>query len=416
MSTLAKTMALSCGVGLDEPYIFEHFFPLDWSLDKAIFLHAGGGQRNERNEPMFPAKIYDHFNEVVRLLSPIIEKAGYRIFQIGAPNETPIDGTFNLCGFTNMKQTAFLLKRSALFFGNDSVNAHMAGSFKIPMVVLYGPTDAKNHGPEWFNPDKTILLESHRFGEKRPSYSSGEPEKTINVIKPETVVNSILKLLSLEEISRNSYYMGPHFTNQMLEITPDNILRPDFFPQMGINVRMDYLWSEQGLLANLQQRKCGIFSDKPFNMEILKQNRGNVNFCRIKITNDITPEFARQIVRFGAPYSFYTEERDPVKLKQLRYDFFDVTMVEQTKDFSVQSFWDGSKRYLNSELDKNLNFDNVTYKSNKYIISKSGIYISYAAYLKGLKVENLSTNFQKIGDLAKDVDFWNEIEHYYIYQ
>jgi len=416
MSTLAKTYALACGVPLSKPTIFEQFFPLDWPVDKIILLHAGGGQRDEKGQPLFSAKIYDHFDEVVRLITPQIEKAGYKIYQIGGPSESGVSGAVNLCGQTTVKQTAYLLNRCALFIGNDSMNAHIAGSMMIPMVVLYGPTDPKNHGPEWCDPAVTILIESHRFGAKRPSYASNEPIKTINAIPPEQVANAALGLLGLENVRRKSLFFGSIYRNQILEIIPDTQLRPEFFPNVGIAIRMDYFHNESGLIANLSQRKSSIFLDRPINLDIFKTFRSNVVFVRIKVTEHITPKFIKDIARIGIPFSCFTEEHDPVKLKKLRYDFFDVCLIDEARDNTAELFWEQADKYLNTKLDRNLNLSELTYCSNKYLISGKGIYLNKAAYDKNLSIPNLGENHQTIGELANSPDFWKEIQHYYIYK
>ena len=86
MSSLAETYALQVGVPLNRPEILEKFFPLDFDYSKTILLHASAGNNN------FPAKIYDYFNEVVGLIRPELDKAGYRIYQIGGANEQPVKG------------------------------------------------------------------------------------------------------------------------------------------------------------------------------------------------------------------------------------------------------------------------------------------------------------------------------------
>lgn len=418
MSSLAKTYALGMGVKIDLPYLFEQFFPTDWPVHKMVLLHAGAGAKDGNGQSVTPAKIYDFYDEVVKMLLPEFEKAGYKIFQIGGAKEYHIGGTTNLCGETTIAQTAYLLKNCALLIGNDSRNAHIAGGFGTPLVALYGPTDVKNHGPEWKNADKTILLESHRFGAKRPSYQSSEPEKTINVIPPESVANAALKILGLTEISRKSLFIGSVFRNQILEVVPDTQLRPEFFPNVGIAVRMDYFHSEDGLAANLMARKCSIFLDKEFNLDILRATRDNVLFCRVRVENDgrISPNFVRNLLRMGIPCSFYTEESDEVKLKSLRYKFFDYTLLEKPKFSTIEDFKAGVKKYTNSDFPESLDISGLTYKSNKYLISSKGIFLNRAAWEFGSKISTLGDNNQKIGKLIESPFFWRELKHYYIYE
>ncbi len=47
----------------------------------------------------------------------------------------------NLIGKLKIGETAALIKKSHFFMGNDSSIAHLASSFEIPLLILYGPTD-----------------------------------------------------------------------------------------------------------------------------------------------------------------------------------------------------------------------------------------------------------------------------------
>lgn len=417
MSTLAKTYALACGVKLDKIQVWEQFFPLDHPLDKCIFLHASAGGKDANNQPLFPSKIYDHWEDVFRILAPILEKESYRVFQIGVASDPVIPRTTSLCGSTTMKQTAYLLRRCAALVGNDSMNVHLAGSFDTPLVAIYGPTDPKNHGPEWFNPDKTVLIESHRFGAKRPTYSAFEQAKTINAIPPEQIANALLKILGLPQVEHQTYCFGALYKNQIIDIVPDTILRPDFFPNVPVNVRLDYQHEEAGLLANIKQRRCLVFAEKPFDLNILRENRSNLAFCRVKVGDGITPQFAKELIRIGAPCVFFTEEEDQQKLKEIRYEFLDVCLIEKAVYTTVDTFWDLSDRYTNSKLDRNVNLSKLAYKSNKYIVSAKGIYLSRVSWEKKKNaIPNLGENSQLIGDLAKEPGFWKELQHFYIHK
>lgn len=56
----------------------------------------------------------------------------------------------NLCGQTTMIQTAEIIRRGILFVGNDSSSAHLASYQNVPMMVMFGPTNALQYGP-WNN-------------------------------------------------------------------------------------------------------------------------------------------------------------------------------------------------------------------------------------------------------------------------
>jgi lipopolysaccharide heptosyltransferase II len=54
----------------------------------------------------------------------------------------------NLAGKTNLKELCYLLKESSLFVGVDSGIMHLASSFDIPVVGIFGPTDPFYVGPQ----------------------------------------------------------------------------------------------------------------------------------------------------------------------------------------------------------------------------------------------------------------------------
>lgn len=406
MSSLAETYALAAGVKIGQPSILEKFFPLEHDLSKVILVHASAGNNN------FPAKIYDYFNQVVMLIRPALDVAGYRIYQIGGNGEAPLKGVTSICGTTTMHQTAYLLKRCALFFGNDSINAHLAGIFKIPTVAVYGPTDVKNHGPYWKG-YKTILIESHRFGAKRASYSAQEGQKTINQIPPEQIANAILKLLDLELVTRKSLFFGEHFMHTVLDVVPDMVVDPNFAKDGIVNIRMDYHHDEEFLKKNLSVRKCVVIFDKPINLYIFKQYRQNVVGLKCKISESFPKWTIRDIKHLGIQHVFYTENLNKETIDRMRLDYFDYCFFDNYQDKTKAEFETAVAKYLNKKLDEPINYDRLWFESNKYIISSKGAFISKAAFDAGTPIENFDFSHQKITDTPA---FWNEQQHFYIYE
>ena len=406
MSSLAETYALGAGVTIDKPSILEKFFPLEHDLSKVILLHASAGNNN------FPAKIYDYFNEVITLIRPALDVAGYRIYQIGGAGEQPIKNITSICGQTSIHQTAYLLKRCALFFGNDSMNAHMAGAFDVPSVVVYGPTDAKNHGPYWKNKN-SIFIESHRFGAKRASYAAQEGAKTINQIPPEQIANAILSILGLEQVKQKSLFFGDFYQHTILDIYPDAAIDPNFAKEGVVNIRMDYLHDEENLKKNLALRKCVVVIDKPINLDILRQFKPNVVGIKCKINPDFPKWIVRDIKKLGIQHLFYTENLDEATIAKMRLDFFDYCFFDAHQDATKQQFEEKVARYLNKKLDEPINYDKLWFASNKYIISSKGAFISKAALDAGTPIENFDYSHQKIIDNS---EFWKEQNHFYIYE
>lgn len=409
MASLAETYALACGVKLSEPEINQAFYPLSHSYDKVVLIHAFAGAVNN-NQVAFPSKIYDYFNEVVALIKPVLDKHGFALYQIGGPGEPTLKGVNYLCGKTNFHQTAFLLKNCALLIGNDSMNAHIAGAFKTPVVVLYGPTDPKNHGPYWKS--ENALIESHRFGAKRPSYQAFEPQKTINLIAPELVANHTFQILGLSERQNiTTLFISEVYPQNILEVVPDVVVSPEFIKEAVLNIRMDYLHDEQKMAQNVAGHKSTIITNAPINIELLKQLKPNLVSIRVRLTDKIDSIFIRAIKKLGIPYQFFTEDVQEPELSALRFKLYDDILFDNIKNNDKENFLKSSERYLGKKRD--INFSKLYYRSNKFILTSRGIFASKAAYDANLPILSFEENEQQVLDTP---EFWKEHQHFWIYE
>ncbi len=78
---------------------------------------------------------------------------------IGGPDEdlTPFHQWRTVVG-APLPEVAQLMRDAALFIGNDSGPAHVAAAFGLPMVVLFGPSDAEIWSP-WRTVGKVLRAE-----------------------------------------------------------------------------------------------------------------------------------------------------------------------------------------------------------------------------------------------------------------
>lgn len=53
----------------------------------------------------------------------------------------------SVAGLTNLRELAWIIKRSLLLITNDSAPLHVAGSVATPAVAVFGPTDYRKYGP-----------------------------------------------------------------------------------------------------------------------------------------------------------------------------------------------------------------------------------------------------------------------------
>ncbi len=76
----------------------------------------------------------------------------------------------------SLKDVAILISRAKLFLGIDSGLVHLASALEKPMVVLYGPTDPEQIGPQH---EKKIILKKNK----------------IDAIEPNEVIENIKKII-----------------------------------------------------------------------------------------------------------------------------------------------------------------------------------------------------------------------------
>lgn len=56
-------------------------------------------------------------------------------------------GALNLCGRTTLVQSAAVIRKAILALVNDSAPMHLASYLDVPVLALFGPSDARKYGP-----------------------------------------------------------------------------------------------------------------------------------------------------------------------------------------------------------------------------------------------------------------------------
>lgn len=416
MSTLAQVYSLGCGMPLTRPEIADVFFPTAHPLDKTILIHAFAGatlNNNGQLQAAFPAKIYDYFNEVIDLLKPIVEPLGYKIIQIGGPNEPGLRGIESLAGATTMHQCAYLVKNAALLIGNDSMWAHVAGAYGRAQVHVYGST-SKPHFPYWNNHLKSSFIESHRRGQK-PSYSAHENPKSINWIPPEKIVCDALSILGCgPHPTRKSIYIGEVYNNPCLEVVPNMVVGPQVQSTSPLVFRMDIEHNEQILANNLQNRKGLIMTKKEIDLGLLQTFKKNIASMRVEV-DEVNPAWIKGVKKLGLQAGFFSTERDQEKLATLRLNLFDAFNGGGFDKFTpptVEDFYKSAAVYLNKELDKDFKLEKLKFKSNKFFLSDNKVYLS-KAHLTAK--QHVASSEENVGFVINTPEFWEEQAHYYFF-
>ena len=404
---LLPVYARACGVTPILPEDNSTYYPL--SQEPYVIFQNSSGQESKQ---------FSYFNEILQIIGPLLIKNGVKIYQIGAKDEIPLKFCEHLMGKTSLKQAFYVIKNAKLLISNDSFSVHQAGMYGVPILALYGSTGSDPHGPYFCNPDKTVLIESHRNG-NQPTFSQESP-KSVDKIPPEQVINAALKLLGANiQIDRQSLFIGQIYSQQILEYVPNFGVDPNFLKDTPLTARVDYLdtcddsnW--QALAHCASHRKVAIVSDKPIPLGLLFQFKQNIANVAFEIGESFTIEYVKDVKKIGLKVNFYSYETDSQLLSDLRLKFFDYSIIEKKVRRTREDFLAQMANYQNKEIDKDWKVEEDTwYKSNKFILSGSKIYLSRFALKNNLPTESFDHNTQTLID---DPLTWEELDFYYYFR
>lgn len=400
MAKLIEAYSRNTGLEIKKPFLLEKFYPLEF--DKYITLQSGSGMG---------AKNYSYWQEVILQINPVLAANNIRIVLLGATEDQGLNGVVDLRGKTDIHQSNYIIKRSLLHIGNDSCLAHIAGANNIPLISLYGSTSIENHSPYWYNKEKTIFIESHRFG-RNPSFAAQEQYKTIDLIRPEQVVNSAFKLLGIEEWSKkDTYYIGNGFQNVIVEYVPNCNFTIKGAENTPVVLRLDFHYEIKGLLQLVQQNiKFNIITNKPIDINLLKQTKNNINNLTIEVCDDITVEYIKQLKNSGIKFVLFTDEKDKDKVSKLRFKFFGISKIEQLQKTTLDDFKNKSNLYRNQK-EFGAELSDLKFNTNKVLFGNGKLYPSKIHFKK-----DISFNLGESAQIIDDELFWEDLEYNYFYK
>lgn len=123
---------------------------LDGASGPFVALYPGsGGYSLARRWPA------ERYARVGRAIQDLLGENG-RVLVVGGESERALGGevsqsigprTLNLVGRTDLRTLAAILRRCALFVGNDGGVMHVANAMETPTVAIFGPTNDRAWGP-----------------------------------------------------------------------------------------------------------------------------------------------------------------------------------------------------------------------------------------------------------------------------
>ena len=365
---LLEQYALSSGLKIGKPFIYEVFFPIE--PKKYITL---------QKEVKFPSRQYKYWQQVVDLVNPILFKNNVKIVQIGSKNDKALKGVVYTSGETSIAQVHYLIRNSQMHVGIDSFAVHIASGLGKKIVALYSNMTPENSGPYWSNPLDCILIQSPR-GDRKPSYAADENPRTINEIKPETIANSVLKLLDIQErVSIETLFIGENFNEETnFGFLPNQIVVSEKIPEL----RMDLFPEEKHLPAQLSKQRTTITTSKPISQETLLKFKANVAKVIYLIDENDKPEFVKFLFENGFPFACVSKlKTSELKKKKINYYRY-CTINEHSESESEKKF--------RPSLNVMATSDKVKFKTNYILCSDRNNYLSEQHLLDGDIVDDIN--------------------------
>jgi hypothetical protein len=267
--------------------------------------------------------------------------------------------------------------------GIDSLPVHVASAFDKPIVSIYAHTHVKTCNPYWNEKSKTICLESHRNGNK-PSFSLQENPKTIDLIYPEKIAESLLEVLDIDEkINFKTINIGARYKQECIEVILSNEkcnLISNF-----MNIRMDINHNEQALYHILINNNVEVTLTKPIDDELLFSKKIKaINY----VAEEFDIEFVKKIKKSGVNLTLLCNSKE--KLSEQRFNLF---------DFTVNLFEINEIIKTNKEKLPNLDLEKTKVQSNKKIICGNKVYETYYDF----------------NSIKNEDDFFLDLDWFYLY-
>ena len=388
-----ESYALQNDLKIDRPHLYEKFFPL--AVDDYITIDTSSLNT--------ASMTYDHWQLVVNLISPILDKEGIKIIQTGDKSCSPLNGCYSTLGQCDFNQRAYVINKSLLHASPNNETSHIASSLGKPLVVLF-PNNCyiSQFKPYWSN-DSNIEICQADSDYPRPTYNPSESPKSINNIRPEDVAEKILRQLDLFDApwEYRTLRIGTAFHIPRIESNLSHLIDSQKLGVSSLIVRMDLNFNEENLEKQLQACPCSIITKKPLSDNIINNYHDRIVELVYYIGDDNSVDFVKKVKSKSINYLLRTRkspnEINDIKLKYLDYDLIHEMPQKSKKDFP--------------ELEGK---DNIYYKSTHSIIHNGKFYPSTSALLR-LKdgSETMQHGYCKVVD---DPLFWEEEDHFHFFE
>ena len=363
---LTTAYSSSCGLKIQEPYIYDVFFP----FVEENFITIDTDKNN-----------YNYWNDVILLIHPYLKEKNISIFQLGHPDSHNISFVNRTNGSLGSSQQAYLLKRSKLHITSNNFTAQFFASLDKPLICL---TENKDRALpfSWGNPDFHDFIYPD-------SYDFIEPERLAKIILEKLKINFNFKY--------ETVFVGDKYKDGLsfCELVPTSPLYLKQFNLNNVLVRMDMHFSQEVLTEQLKRGKVSIYTDKPIDLNIIKTFQDNVTEVIYEIKEQNDPDFCDKVKSLG------------VNLNLVSFLSSEKINNEKLKYMEISNIIPQNRHSLN-DIDNVENYDinKLFFKTKRYMFKDNQVYLSEESLNQGIKSNN-SNDIQKVINAPK---FWQSLD------
>ena len=387
-----ESYALQNDLKIDRPSIYEKFFPL--AVDKFITLDTSNLGTS--------ALSYDHWQLVVNLIGPELDKNNIKILHLGDRGDIPLANCYSAIGQCNFNQKCYVINKSLVHVSPNNESMHIASSLGKKCVSLFSNNCFPNQFAPYWGDKKYMEIISPPTTEK-PSFNPQENPKSINRITPEKIAEKVLNLAGIVTFVSEfkTLRIGNSFNRKRVESTLTHLLDPEKIGVSSLIVRMDLNFNEEALKAQLEASPCSVITNNPFSDDILKQYAKRIVELVYYIEDDSAAgvDFIDKVAEKSINFLLRSRETGS-KLNDYKLAYFDYGQVHQIPMKDKQDFEElkGKK--------------NLYYKSNHFIIHNNSFYLSSASLSADSGFPSMDHEPQPVID---DPLFWEEEEHFHFF-
>lgn len=169
----------------DERFFEREVYPL-LQGQKFVVIAPGAADTAKRWHPQGFAAVADHLSGTYKIVFVGDAQDAVLIKDIQKMMKT---SAISLAGKINLRQLALILKKSSLGICHDSGVMHLACYFDVPVLVLWGPTDAGKYAP--WGGKKSVMIRRNEKCARCRDPKSNTAHNCMSFIEVEDVLNAI---------------------------------------------------------------------------------------------------------------------------------------------------------------------------------------------------------------------------------